>query len=257
MTTTDNIASFSHSFHIYNHCTDKSGLLRVKTLCDLLNDVAEMHTVYQRADVATLNQNGMTWMLRRILLSMPELPAQGANVSVTTWNPELSGLLVPRLYKVSGKDKDCLHAFAYTEWLMVNLHTMRPERPTEMMKSIAGLSDERIPAGVPLLSRAEQKTGFMPDDTWSEACCFKAGYADIDFNGHLTQSSYIQRMIDAHEFSFLERHRMRDIEVVYAHEIKPESTFYVRFRREGDMVSYAVLNQERNLLHAWARARWQ
>lgn len=257
MTASENIALFKHSFHIYNHCTDKSGLLRVKTLCDMLNDVAEMHTVYQHADVATLNQKGCTWMLRHFHLCMPDLPAQGAEITVSTWNPELNGLLVPRLYKINGRENGHLHAFAHTEWLMVNLHAMRPERPTEQMKSIAGLSNEPIPAGDPLLSRIEQKTGFMPDDAWSESCRFKAGYADIDFNGHLTQSSYIQRMIDAHEFAFLEQHRMHEIEVIYAHEIKPEAVFYVRFKREGDTVSYVVLNESQNLLHAWARARWK
>ncbi|MCM1170177.1 MAG: thioesterase [Bacteroides sp.] len=257
MTATGNIAEFSHSFHIYNHCTDKSGLLRVKTLCDLLNDVAEMHTIFQHADVATLNKSGCTWMLRRIHLFMPDLPAQGADVTVTTWNPELSGLLVPRLYKVSDMESGGLHAFAHTEWMMVNLHTMRPERPTEQMKSIAGLSGESLPAEVPLLSRIEQKTGLKPDEGWTEVRRFNAGYADIDFNGHLTQSSYIQRMIDAHDFVFLERHRIKEMEVVYAHEIKPEAAFCVRYKHEGGMVSYAVLNEDQSLLHAWARARWE
>ncbi|MCM1530985.1 MAG: thioesterase [Bacteroides sp.] len=257
MTATENIAEFSHSFHIYNHCTDKSGFLRVKTLCDLLNDVAEMHTVYQNADVATLNLSGCTWMLRRIHLVMPDLPAQEADVTVKTWNPELCGLLVPRLYKVSDAENGSLRAFAHTEWLMVNLHAMRPERPTEQMKSIAGLCSEQLPEVSPLLSRAEQKTGFRPDESWTEACRFKAGYADIDFNGHLTQSSYIQRMIDAHGFAFLEQYRMREIEVVYAHEIKPEAAFCVRYKCEGGLISYAVLNEDQSLLHAWARARWE
>lgn len=253
----ENIAEFNHTFHIYNHCTEKSGLLRVKTLCDLLNDVAEMHTVYQHADVATLNRNGFTWMLRRIHLCMPDLPTQGMKVTVKTWNPELNGLLVPRFYTVCDTENGCLKAFAHTEWMMVNLHAMRPERPAEWMKSIAGLSSEQLPPVSPLLSRMERKTGFEPDGTWSDPCGFKAGYADIDFNGHLTQSSYIQRMIDAHAYSFLEQHRMKEIEVVYAHEIKPGAAFCVRFKSEGEGISYVVLNEDRSLLHAWARARWQ
>ncbi|MDE5575225.1 MAG: hypothetical protein K2I87_05885 [Bacteroidales bacterium] len=257
MTASENIARYSHSFHIYNHCTDKSGLLRVKTLCDMLNDVAEMHTVYQHADVATLNKNGLTWMLRHIHLYMPDLPAQNRQVAITTWNPEVSGLLFPRRYKAVDTQTGGLRAYAHTEWLLVNLHTMRPERPTAQMTSIMGLYDGQIPDSVPLLSRIEQKTGFTPNETWSEACRFKAGYADIDFNGHLTQSSYIQRMIDAHGFAFLEQHRMHEIEVIYAHEIKPEAVFYVRFKRDGDTVSYVVLNEGQNLLHAWARARWK
>lgn len=251
------IARFGHSFRIYNHYTDKNGLLRVKTLCDMLNDVAQMHTFCQHADVGTLNRQGLTWMLRRIHLDMPDLPVQDKMVKVETWNPEVNGLLVPRLYRVSGSEDETLHAFAFTEWMMVNLHSMRPERPTEAMKALGGLCDEKLPEMSPLLERAERKTGFMPDEDWTEPFFFKAAYADIDFNGHLTQSSYIQRMLDAHDFAFLEKHRMQEIEVVYAHEIKPEADFCVRFSMEGDVVSYAVLNGSQNILHAWARARWR
>lgn len=257
MKETQETALFGHTFRIYNHYTDKSGRLRVKTLCDMLNDVAQMHTFYQHADVATLNRQGLTWMLRHMHIVMPDLPVQDRTVRVQTWNPEVNGLLVPRLYKVSGVDDEVLHAFAYTEWMMVNLNTMRPERPTESMKALGGLCGEKLPEIRPLLAKIEQKTGFVPDGSWSEPYFFKAGYADIDFNGHLTQSSYIQRMIDAHGFAFQERYRIKEMEVVYGREIKPEKEFCVRFKQEGSTVFYAVLDAAQTFLHAWARAVWQ
>ncbi len=256
MTAQDYMAKFGHSFRIYNHCTDKNGILRVKTLCDLLNDVAEMHTIIQHADVATLNKGGHTWMLRRMHLCMPDMPSQGRNVCVETWNPEVDGLLVPRLYKVSDEKDGLLRAFAYTDWMMVNLHTMRPDRPTEAMKAISGLCSEQLPPASPLLGPMERKTGFRPDATWSDPFPCRAVYSDIDFNGHLTQSSYIQRMIDAHGAAFLDTRRIKEMEVVYAREIKPDAGFLVRFKQEGASVSYVVTDSCQTSLHAWARAVW-
>ncbi len=272
------IGKYGESVRIYNHYTDIRNRLRVRTLCDLLNDVAEMHTIEQKADVATLNKDGFTWMLRRIHLFMPDMPRQEEHVWIETWNPRFSGLLVPRVYKVSSPENPeeknyrseygerplngRLRAFAYTDWMMVNLRAMRPERPTERMVSISGLYEEALPFGPSLLNRAEQKAGLVPDASWSRPVEYKASYSDIDFNGHLTQSSYIQRMIDAHDFAFTSRYRMTEIEVVYARELKPDACFVVRFLSEpmenGQIrVTYAVLGAEDpSCLHVWGRALW-
>lgn len=270
---------YGESIRIYNHYTDIRQCLRVRTLCDLLNDVAEMHTIEQKADVATLNKDGFTWMLRRIHLFMPDMPCQEEKVLIETWNPPLSGLLVPRVYKVSSPEDPAenaylpayrerplegkLRAFAYTDWMMVNLRAMRPERPTERMASISGLYEEKLPFGAPLMNRAEQKAGMVPDANWSRPAVYKASYSDIDFNGHLTQSSYIQRMIDVHDFAFTSRYRMAQIEVVYAREVKPDACFCIRFLQEpmesGEVrVTYAVSGlEDPSCLHVWARALWR
>lgn len=271
---------FGQVFRIYNHYTDMHGRVKVRTLCDLFNDVAEMHTVEQKADVATLNREGLTWMLRRIHLFMPDMPMQEENVCVETWNPLLEGLLVPRVYKVSsseapvlsaachadvckkGPEEGKIRAFAYTDWMLVNLKTMRPERPAGWMHSISGLYTETLPFGPSLMSRSEQKLGFTPDQGWEGPVLFKASYSDIDFNGHLTQSSYIQRMVDVHDFAFTDAYILKEIEVVYAREFKPDAVFSVSFRQDPvaedkAQVSYAVLGAEDGKAHVWGRALWQ
>ncbi len=269
------VYKYGEPVRIYNHYTDKKHRLKIKTLCDLFNDMAELHTYRQGVNADILNQQGLTWMLRRIHIFIPDMPQREERVLFESWNPACEGLLVPRLYKVSDWNEEtaalynngittekvstgALRAFAYTDWMLINLEGRRPERPTEMMKPLAGYYNEELPFKPSMFDRREQK-GMLDfnQPAWHEACRVQAHYRDIDFNGHVTQSSYIQWMMDAHSDSFMETHRLDEMEVIYAHELKPGSEVSVWLcDAEEHQISYAIRSLDGGILHAWARAHF-
>lgn len=270
------VCKYGEQVRIYNHYTDKKRLLRIKTLCDLFNDIAELHTYQQGVNVDILNQQGLTWMLRRIHIFIADMPKREERMLFESWNPACDGLLVPRIYKVSDWNQEAaalyengttadkastgaLRAFAYTDWMLINLKGRRPERPTAMMKDLAGRYQECLPFTASMFDRREQKgiIGF-DDPAWHEACRVQAHYRDIDFNGHVTQSSYIQWMMDAHPDQFMEKHLLEEMEVIYAHELKPGSETGIWLHEAGEnRISYAVRSLDGTILHAYGRARFR
>ncbi|MDE7101925.1 MAG: hypothetical protein K2O37_03945, partial [Bacteroidales bacterium] len=189
-------------------------------------------------------------------------------------NPKMEGLLVPRIYKVSGvsEEQDLythspnstevargrLYAFAITDWMIINLKSRRPERPFPQMYEITGLHDEPLPFTPSLFSRAEGKTGIAltGEPLWQKV--FQTRYADIDFNQHVTQSVYIQWMQETHPMTFLQTHRLRELEILYAHEIKPESEIRVEVRQEtDDRYAYRIASLDGTVSHAWGRCVWE
>ena len=54
------VTKYAEKVKIYNHYTNYKGRLFVKTLCDLFNDAAEVHTELYKVDVYTLNEQGFT-----------------------------------------------------------------------------------------------------------------------------------------------------------------------------------------------------
>lgn len=258
----ESLGKYGEYVRIFNHYTDRHHLLKVKTLCDLFNDMAELHTFRQGINVAHLNQYGLTWMLRHIYLEVNDMPKWEENVLLETWNPSFDGLLVPRVYKVSDRDGH-IKVCAHTDWMIVNLESRRPERPLQWVSHLAGLYQEELPFSPALMDRKELK-GILedPDDGWLPVRRFRAAYSDIDFNGHVTQSVYMQWMLDSHDYTFLEKYRVAAMEVMYAHEITPESgiqveTGYVDAGNGKVVALYKVWNSEKSVLHAWGKVLWQ
>lgn len=263
----ESLGKYGECIRIFNHYTDKRHLLKVKTLCDVFNDMAELHTFRQGINVAHLNKHGLTWMLRHIYLEVEDMPRWEEMVSVETWNPGFEGLFVPRVYKVSdqqGKIRACAH----TDWMIVNLESRRPERPAPWVGNLAGQYEEILPIGNGLMDRKELKGVFEQDAcSWMAPREFRAVYSDIDFNGHVTQSVYMQWMLDAHGYTFQEEHRISRMEVMYAHEIAPDSQVLVEVgirnssevkdgAGNGTLAFYRVWNPEKSVLHAWGKALW-
>ena len=94
---------------------------------------------------------------------------------------------------------------------------------------------------------------------------FKARFDDIDFNGHVTQASHVQWMMDSLSFEFMKTHTLREIEIIYEKEIPPAAAVEVRSfseaaavwgEPEGVRLSHWVLNGE-GQPHSVARSVWQ
>ena len=272
------LAKYGEDVRIYNHYTDRNRFLKVKVLCDLFNDMAELHTFIQKTDVATLSREGLTWMLRRIHLYMPCMPRREESVRIETWNPAFEGLLVPRVYRVEdaaaagqagtgseASSGNCaerkLRAFAHTDWMLINTASRRPERPSTLMKGLAGHCAESLPFTDSLFTKAEHKSG--PDASWTvfSSTVFLARYSDLDFNGHVTQASYMQWLTNALPFDFLKEHVLTDVEVVYLHEIMPDSVIYSTYsiaEEDGQVVVlHRIQDKEGGALHCIGKSVWE
>lgn len=94
------VTKYVEKVKIFNHYTNYKGRLFVKTLCDLFNDVAEVQTEQYGVDVATLNAQGMTWMLHRLHIQLSKMPHQNEEVYIETWPSGVDRLFALRDYRM-------------------------------------------------------------------------------------------------------------------------------------------------------------
>ena len=69
------VYKYGEPVRIYNHYTDKKHRLKIKTLCDLFNDMAELHTYRQGVNADILNQQGAVRKLESGLRRAAGAPA--------------------------------------------------------------------------------------------------------------------------------------------------------------------------------------
>lgn len=249
------VTKYVEKIKIFNHYTNYKGRLFAKTLCDLFNDVAEVQTEIYGVDVATLNARGMTWMLHRLHIQLTKMPLQNEEVYIETWPSGVDRLFALRDYRMIRENGEEL-VRATSEWMYIDLNRRRPMRLTEeivRMSTEHGIPRLEI---APLFNEKEFQTGHI-----REGRRFSATFDNIDFNGHVTQASYMRWITNALPFEFLKEHILIDVEVIYAHEIMPDSNIYSDYGIEEDggyvVVSHRLLNETRDVSHCIAKTVWE
>ena len=248
------VTKYAEKVKIYNHSTNYNGRLFVKTLCDLFNDAAEVQTELYKVDVDTLNAQGFTWMLHRLHILLHKMPLKEEIVTIETWPSGIDRLFALRDYRMFREDGEEL-VRATSEWMYIDMKRRRPLRLPENV--IAMSTEHNIPKLVlaPLLDEKEfggERQGIRH---------FTATFDNIDFNGHVTQASYVRWITNSLPFGFLKEHVLTEIEVIYAHEIMPDSQIHSAYRMEerGEnevVVWHEVKDETEHLTHCQAKTVW-
>lgn len=248
------MTKYTEKVKIFNHYTNYKGHLFAKTLCDLFNDTAEVQTEIYGVDVATLNAQGMTWMLHRLHIRLNKMPHRNEEVYIETWPSGIDRLFALRDYRMFREGGEEL-VRATSEWMYIDLNRRRPVRLSE--KVVAMSTGHSIPPleMTPLL---DEKTFTM---TPAGGRHFTATFDNIDFNGHVTQASYMRWITNVLPFDFLKDHLLLEVEVIYEHEIMPDSSIHALYemREEGDrvIVCHQLMDEADTLHHCRAITVWK
>lgn len=248
------ISKYTERIKIYNHYTNYKGRLFIKTLCDLFNDVAEVQTEMLGVDVDTLNKQEQTWMLHRLHIRIFKMPHKGEEVLMETWPSGIDRLFALRDYRMLREDGEVL-VNATSEWMLIDLKRRRPIRQTaKVVEMSTGHSIEKLELGHILeeKDRKEELPGLRR---------FTATFDNIDFNGHVTQASYMRWITNALPFEFLKNHILTEVEIVYEHEIMPDSDICSYYKMDESGEDVQILHQIKDgngeRLHGVAKSIWK
>ncbi len=248
------VTKYIEKVKIFKHYTNYKGRLFIKTLCDLFNDVAETQTEYYGVDVATLNAIGTTWMLHRLHICLHKMPRENEEVFIETWPSGVERLFAIRDYRMvreNGEELLC----ATSEWMYIDLNRRRPLRQLEKVVEIS--TCHQIPR-LKMESILNEKEFSM---TPQGGRGFDATFDNIDFNGHVTQASYMRWITNSLPFDFLKTYVLMEVEVIYSHEIMPDSSIYSSYqiveRGEQVVVLHQVQDMTGSLTHCIAKSVWE
>lgn len=248
------VTKYVEKVKIFNHYTNYKGRLFVKTLCDLFNDVAEKQTELYGVDVDSLNKEGLTWMLHRLHIRLMKMPHKDELVTIETWPSGIDRLFALRDYSVFRENGELLIQ-AVSEWMSIDLNRRRPVR---LSPTVIQMSTEHHIEKIQMVSILDIKET-LPE--MSDFRDFTATFDNIDFNGHVTQASYVRWVTNALPFKFLKEHILVEIEMVYEHEIMPDSVIYSGYRMESEgddiVIFHVVVNEKKELIHCRAKSIWQ
>ena len=184
--------------------------LKVSTIFKYLQQASTNHAEQIGLGKKDTIDKGMFWVITRMKVKILKMPKMHDTVLVTTHPGETMSFIFPRFYEIyDEKGELCILGSAV--WLLLDLEThkvkMKPF-PDDFVVPFEKL-DEDLPLPEKVIY-----------DNLNHVETRLVRYSDIDLNGHLNNTKYIDYIIDTHDINFYKKHRVNEIVVNYEKEIR-------------------------------------
>jgi len=225
------------SFPVHKYEVDAFGTLAPPALSGYLSEIAGLHAQDLGVGLDALMAKGVTWVLARLRLENPVAIRLGDLVEVETWPSGIERLFALREFVVRRGDGAEV-ARATTQWLVMDLATRKPVRPSEVLDP--RFPREATPPAAPLAK------GKLPElRTWETEKRFHVRYADIDQNLHVTNTSYLAWAIEVMPRELWQSSRLASVEAHHLAEAHHGAAILSRLARTGEKsFAHAIVREE-------------
>lgn len=207
---------------------------------------------WEHADVLGLGYNQLKeerqfWVLSRLLVKIGRRPVWGEDFTLETWSRGTDGFWAYRDFNFIDKNNTIIIQ-ATSSWLVLGQATKKIIRLSDVegfpahCESVLGVDASKIKA-----PKNDSETAFSP-----------VLFNEIDINQHFNTGRYLERMIDAYDFDFHEKHQLSEFEVNFLKEGMPSDWLAVRkeFLSGTDHIC-SVVRQSDGADLVRARLRWE
>lgn len=237
---------FEKEYKIRSYECDQKGDLRLVTLMNILQDMADTHAESLGVGMEFCLKNGYAWFGANYHIKINRLPRVHETIKVRTWPSEKKKIGAVRDFEIFDHENQSL-ILASSLWILIDFVK---KRPLSMEKAISGYE--------PLNERA-LATEFAklpaPERT-DKTCRFSVRYDDIDFNRHVNNAVYLLWAAECTGYEYRQNHMPSEIEISYKKEGKPDDMINVSLQADDDVMLYDIAAEDQRDL-ARLRITWK
>lgn len=226
---------YSQSFTLTDNCVDRYGRLKTSQLLYYVQEVSSQHVELMSMGADSLEQRGMFWAILRQKVQISRLPRRGETITVETWPMPTTRSAYPRsVIAYDRRGEELFRSIAL--WVLMDSQTRSLILP--------GKSGIVVSGGV----RGNELSvpGSISPQVLSQSRVRPVCFTDLDRNGHMNNTRYLDWIDDLLPSAFHESHTPAEITVVYLSEaregqelgihwdITPEGCLQVEAHREKD-----------------------
>jgi acyl-ACP thioesterase len=214
-------SSHRRTFLVHSYEVDTGGRLAPRALCGYLQEAAGEDAARLGVSMGRLREEGVAWVLQRLLLAFARHPRGGETLAVTTWARAFERAVAWRDFEVHDETGSRVAA-ATSRWLVMDLATRRLTRLPESMRRVpvvarAVLAGE--PQPLPPLEQVESERRF------------DVRRSDLDILRHVNNTRYVEWVLEAVPDDVLERLRPASVDVEFRREALPGDVIFARAQR--------------------------
>lgn len=235
---------YSQNYEIKDNMVDCFGNLKPAQILFIAQDMGGRHS---RELTPLLNSEHLFWAVTRHRVQITRLPKSGETLRVETWALPTTRVAYPRsVVAYDEKGKECFRSI--TLWVIMTLDTRKMLSPSKSGIQVAGIT-----RGLELSSPKGLVPRNMVNSSPRRVC-----YTDIDRNGHMNNTRYMEWVDDLFPSAFHREHRLKELLVCYLAESREGQTLDLRYDvQENACVQVDAYRQDQGEDHRVFSARMQ
>lgn len=203
---------WSESFMVRAFESDSDGKATIAGLLNHMQEAAGNHAELLNLAVYQLLPRHLTWVLSRIIVVMHRYPDYRERVRLETWPAGVDRFMALRDYELFDAAERII-ASVRTQWVMVDLHTMRPVAlPPEVHQIAAANTRFALPLETARVARLDGDGAFHKD--------VQVRRSDIDLNRHVNNVHYLTWALESVPDELAAGKRPMEVDLVFRHETR-------------------------------------
>ncbi len=199
---------YSKQYNIRSYECDRNNNLRILTLMNILQDMADVDAAQRGFGLQFCIDNGMTWVGSSYALEISRLPKIHENITIETWPSAKNKLSAYRDFEVFGENGESIIK-ASSQWVLIDLKRWRPISVEENMPLHMPISERAVNTDFPKIAEVVEGNSQFK---------FRVRFDDIDLNKHINNAVYILWACEAVESEFRLAHNPAKIEINFRKE---------------------------------------
>ena len=196
------------SFIVRSSEIDYQGNATMLALVSYMQEAAWENTRSMGISMFDLLEHGLTWVLQRMRVEMFRYPTHGETIVVETWASGRERVFLHRDFRIYSSDNELLGQ-ATSVWLVMDVVKRQMVSVPDFITDIKVVPDkEPLPFAKGKLPQLQelQFTQQMP-----------VRWHDIDLNRHVTNTRYLQWILDTLPTEILEK-QLKEVDIIYKAE---------------------------------------
>ncbi len=187
---------------------DKFGYLRIVTLFNILQDIADAHASDLGLGMEYCLSKGLAWVGANYHIKINRMPQMHEIIKIITWPSEERKLGAIRDFAVYD-DKGNIIITATSQWILIDFVRKRPISLKDNLPEYTVINEHTMISDFEKLPQP-QKIDFEKN--------FSIRFDDIDINMHVNNALYPLWVSEALEHTFRDEHQISEIEISFKKE---------------------------------------
>ena len=200
---------YSQNFTLTDVHVDCFGRLKTSMILYFAQEVAGNHFSRLAMDYDTMLQRRLFWAITRHKVQITRLPRHGETIRIETWPMPTTRVAYPRsVVAYDEQGNECFRAI--TLWVLMDLNNRSMVLPGKSGIEVAGTlrgNELASPLGLPAKALRNRRSRCV-------------SFTDLDRNGHMNNTKYLDWMDDLLPASFHAEHTVKEFTVCYLNEAR-------------------------------------